>query len=67
MDLQVLLAEDADFIRAMMRSVVQAAVAAYGTPLTFRVTVDAPGLPPGVQETLRSEMAKAAAAFAEPA
>ena len=46
---------------------VQAAVAAYGTPLTFQVTVEAPGMPPAAQQTLRGELAEAAAAFADTA
>jgi hypothetical protein len=43
---------------------VQAAVAAYGTSLTFRVTVEAPGLPPTARQALRGELTKAAAEFA---
>ena len=44
---------------------VQAAVAAYGTPLIFRVTVEAPGLPPAARQALRRELAKTATAFAD--
>jgi hypothetical protein len=43
---------------------VQAAVAAYGTPLTFRVMVEAPGLPPAARQALRGELTKVAGEFA---
>ena len=38
---------------------VQATVAAYGTPLIFKVSVEAQGLPPEARKALRSELAKA--------
>ena len=43
---------------------VQAAVAGYGTPLIFKVSVEAAGLPPDARQALRSELAKAAGEFA---
>jgi hypothetical protein len=42
---------------------VQAAVAGYGTPLVFKVSVEAAGLPPDARHALRSELAKATEAF----
>jgi len=42
---------------------VQATVAAYGTPLIFKVSVEADGLPPDARKALRDELAKAAAEF----
>ena len=42
---------------------VQGAVAGYGVPLNFRVTVEAAGLPPAGREMLRAELAKAVKAF----
>ena len=45
---------------------VQEAVAGYGVPSIFKVSVEAPGLPPSARQTVRSELAKAAAEFAEP-
>jgi hypothetical protein len=44
---------------------VQATVAAYGTALIFRVSVEAKGLPPAARKALRSELAKAASEFVE--
>jgi hypothetical protein len=44
---------------------VQAAVAAYGTPLIFKVSVEAKGLPPEARNALRSELAKAVGEFTE--
>jgi hypothetical protein len=41
------------------RADVQATVAAYGTPLIFKVSVEAQGLPPEARKALRSELAKA--------
>jgi hypothetical protein len=43
---------------------VQASVAAYGTPLIFKISVEAKGLPPEAQKALRSELAKAVGEFA---
>jgi hypothetical protein len=43
---------------------VQASVAAYGTPLAFKVSVEAKGLPPEAQKALRTELAKAVGEFA---
>jgi hypothetical protein len=45
---------------------VQATVAAYGTPLIFKVSVEAPGLPPEARKALRSELNKAVGEFTEP-
>jgi hypothetical protein len=45
---------------------VQATVAAYGTPLIFKVSVEAQGLPPEARKALRSELAKAVGEFTEP-
>ena len=42
---------------------VQATVAAYGTPLIFKVSVEAQGLPPEGRKALRSELSKAAREF----
>lgn len=42
---------------------VQGAVAGYGVPLSFRVTVEADGLPPEGCKALRAELAKAVKAF----
>lgn len=42
---------------------VQAAVAGYGTPLVFRVSVEAAGLPAGARQLLRSELARAVEEF----
>jgi hypothetical protein len=44
---------------------VQATVAAYGTTLIFKVSVEAKGLPPEGRKALRSELAKAVAEFVE--
>jgi hypothetical protein len=44
---------------------VQAAVAAYGTPLIFKVSVEAKGLPPEARKALRAELTKAVGGFAE--
>jgi len=41
-------------------------VAAYGTPLIFKVSVEARGLPPEARKALRSELAKAVGEFTEP-
>lgn len=46
---------------------VQGAVAGYGTPLTFRVSVEVTGLPPNARQLLRDELVKAAEAFSVPA
>ena len=43
---------------------VQATVAAYGTPLIFKVSIEAKGLPPEAQKALRSELVKAVGEFA---
>ena len=42
---------------------VQGAVAGYGTPLIFKVSVEATGLPPNARQLLRDELIKAAKAF----
>ena len=44
---------------------VQAVVAAYGTPLIFKVSVEAQGLPPEARKALRNELAKAVGEFTE--
>jgi hypothetical protein len=44
---------------------VQATVAAYGTTLIFKVSVEAKGLPPEGRKALRSELAKAVVEFVE--
>ena len=43
---------------------VRAAVAAYGIPLTFLVTVEAPALPPAARQALRGELTTVAGEFA---
>lgn len=42
---------------------VQATVAAYGTSLIFKVSVEAQGLPPEARKALRNELAKAVEEF----
>ena len=45
---------------------VQATVAGYGTALTFRVSVEAEGLPPDARQGLRNELAKVSDQFVLP-
>ena len=42
---------------------VQGAIAGYGVPLNFRVSVEAAGLPQAGRDMLRAELAKAVKAF----
>ena len=42
---------------------IQEVVAGYGVPLTFKISVEAPGLPPSARQAVRGELTKAATEF----